>query len=228
MNTLRMIIIAQLLIAMTGQKVIANEQKRWDFQVFLEDKPIGYHQFSLQDNIVQSTAEFNIKFLFFNAYQYKHHNREVWESGCLREIQSETVDNGEQYSVDGYVDNNQFYLSTRVDRTELDGCVRSFAYWDPQLIDAPKLLNTQTGEYQQAILEHAGSTEFTRDSGMTITATRYVLRVAESEIELWYGPDNDWLALNSRIKGGRKLRYVRQASHRTVTSDENLVSRNKP
>ena len=40
-------------------------------------------------------------------------------------------------------------------------------------------------------------------------ARRLVLEGPELRIDLWYSPDDDWLALESASKGGRKLRYVR-------------------
>jgi hypothetical protein len=203
---------------------LASDQGDWYFQVFLDDKPIGYHHFTLNDNRLQSTAEFNVKILFINAYHYKHNNRELWDGNCLAEIHSETIDNGEQYSVNGATVNNHFRVSTQDSKTTLTGCVRTFAYWDPELLDTPYLLNTQTGEYQEVNLEQAGNEEFSL-YGKTVQASRYVLKTDDGDIELWYGPEGEWIALNSTTKGGRILRYVRRFSDELTKSNKQADNR---
>ena len=36
---------------------------------------------------------------------------------------------------------------------------------------------------------------------------RYRLAAGALNLDLWYSTDNEWLALESEVKGGRKLRY---------------------
>jgi len=99
-------------------------------------------------------------------------------------------------------------VTTRTGRVELGECVRSFAYWNPELLKADRLLNSQTGDSEAATLTLEADTTLTTGSG-GVPAKRYLLRGEKFRIELWYSPDGDWLALESATKGGRKLRYVR-------------------
>ena len=47
--------------------------KEWLFDVYLDQSKIGEHQFKLSDaGVLTSTAKFNVKVLFINAYQYDH------------------------------------------------------------------------------------------------------------------------------------------------------------
>lgn len=189
----------------------AGEQE-WRFDVYLEDKPIGRQSFRLTDDGKQQRmlieASFDVKILFFTAYSYRHRNEELWEDGCLKRIRSTTDDNGESFRVDGEDNGAGFVVTTKSGRTELGGCVRSFAYWNPELLDAERLLNSQTGEYEAANLTLEADKVLTT-AGKALPATRYLLRGDKFRIELWYSPGGDWIALESASKGGRKLRYVR-------------------
>jgi len=46
--------------------------------------------------------------------------------------------------------------------------------------------------------------------GEPVAAYRYRLSGEDLKIDLWYSPDNHWLALESTLEGGRKLRYRMQ------------------
>ena len=41
-------------------------------------------------------------------------------------------------------------------------------------------------------------------------AQRYALETRDFRIDLWYSPGKEWLALESRTDGGRKIRYLIQ------------------
>jgi hypothetical protein len=178
------------------------DDREWRFDVYLEDKPIGQQSFRLIDEGTRQRviieASFDVKFLFFTAYSYRHQNEELWEDGCLKRIRSSTDDNGESFRLDGEDRGANFVTTTKSRRTELGDCVRSFAYWNPELLEADRLLNSQTGEYEAATLTLQAD-----------EAKHYLLRGDKFRIELWYSPDGDWIALESASKGGRKLRYVR-------------------
>ena len=75
-------------------------------------------------------------------------------------------------------------------------------------LQAPKLLNPQTGEYEDVTVRVLGDVTL-EVRGVPRPARRYVAEGPKLRIDLWYSPDNDWLALESASKGGRTLRYVR-------------------
>jgi hypothetical protein len=227
MHLERLFMFAALLLGVWLPPAMAGEQGNWYFRVYLDDKPIGYHEFNVANGVVESRAVFNVKVLFFNAYSYQHNNRERWQEGCLVQIKSETSDNGDEYSVTGTVDENSFLVSTQTGEAELHGCVRSFAYWNPALLDVPALLNTQTGEYQNVALDIDDNTEFSF-KGRTIPAKRYTLRVEGREIEIWYGLSGEWLALNAKTESGRTLRYVREPAEEMVQLQTNTDKRGMP
>ena len=191
----------------------ANQAREWRFTVFLDNKEIGYHHFSLKQfgrrQRLDSEARFKVKFLLFDAYRYEHNNVEWWQGDCLAGIQSRTNDNGETFSVQGGIARDRFTVETGLDDKSLPPCVVSFAYWDPALLARPRLLNAQTGEYVEVTVAPMGPDTLTV-RGEPVAAYRYRLSGEDLKIDLWYSPDNHWLALESTLEGGRKLRYRMQ------------------
>ena len=87
------------------------------------------------------------------------------------------------------------------------GCVKTFAYWNPDILDEPELLNSQTGELLQVDIEPVAN-ETVTVRGEQVPARRYRLLAKNMELDIWYSQDQGrWLALESTVKGGRKLRY---------------------
>lgn len=190
------------------------DTREWSFRVYLDNSEIGSHTFTVTDfggdREITTEAEFDVKFLFFTAYEYRHKNKERWGDGCLETIESETDANGDLYSLIGSVTDEAFVMSKALDdardEVTLPGCVTTFAYWDPRFLEEPRLLNTQTGDYVSVVSELIGEDVLTV-RGDAIPTYRYRLTGQDLEIELWYSQDDEWLALESVTDGGRRLRY---------------------
>ncbi len=190
----------------------AANNDNWRFQVLLDGKPIGQHNFALTHNNgqtqVSNNARFAVKFLGFNAYTYQHNNTEVWQNNCLSRMQANTNDNGEQLVVKAQRNSNALSVNTgKMDKT-LNGCLRSFAYWNLAYMKSPQLLNSQTGELVTTRLQPMG-TEIITASGQSVPAQRYRLTGKDIQVDLWYSAQNRWLGLES-LKDGRRIRYVLQ------------------
>lgn len=210
----RLVAIAVIVGSIMWLPHIASAQgatQTWNFQVFLDDKPIGYHRFELRQQgelrELRSTARFNVKVLFINAYQYLHDATESWRGDCLQSLTASTDDNGKQLHVSAVAQGNEFNVSNRQHRYALSGCVMSFAYWNPVMLQQSRLLNAQTGEYDQVTIKVVGE-ESLQVCGTAQTAKHYRLTGSKLSIDLWYSPAGDWLALESTTESGRRLRYV--------------------
>lgn len=196
---------------------VSENAREWNFKVFLDDKEIGYHNFRLEQDgaseQVRSQAEFKVKFLFFTAYQYQHENSEIYRDNCLLEINSQTDANGKDFEVDGNRVEDGFQIEAnavqnRIVPTSRDACIKTFAYWDPSFLKEDKLLNSQTGELLDVKVENLARETLTV-RGQAIETQRYRLLAKNVEVDVWYSEsDRSWLALESTVKGGRKLRYV--------------------
>ena len=185
--------------------------RNWRFRVYLDDKEIGSHTFSVQkstDQIeVTSSARFDVKVLFINAYQYRHEAKEIWRDDCLTDLSALTDDNGTQLSVKAVQSTVGLNVSTEKKKFNLSGCVMSFAYWNPEILQQTRLLNAQTGEYEQITIQSLASTVL-QVAGKAQTAQQFTLIGKKLKIDLWYAPDGTWLALESMTEQGARLRYV--------------------
>lgn len=195
----------------SGDTSAYSDPREWNFEVFLNDDSIGYHNFHLnpQDDgyRLRTEAEFEVDFLFFTAYRYQHENVEVWEDGCLQQIESRTNDNGDEFRVVGNRESNEFDLTATGDSESLDSdCVHTFAYWNLDKLKAGRLLNAQTGEYVPVSVERVGR-ENIRIKGQDIAADRYKVDAADMDLDVWYTPEGDWVKLTSNVRKGRQLRY---------------------
>jgi hypothetical protein len=185
--------------------------KNWNFKVYLDDKEIGFHNFSMvhkeQHKEIYSSARFDVKFLFINAYSYKHDNVELWHGKCLNSINAVTDDNGDLYNVSGKADDDTFVVNTSEKQNKYLPCIKTFAYWDPEFLKETTLLNSQTGEMIKVDSEFIGN-ETLRHNGEEVVARHYRLHGKDLQIDLWYSVDDHWLALESLTESGRVVRYA--------------------
>jgi hypothetical protein len=199
-----------LLLLALGITPAQAETRAWNFRVFLDEREIGYHHFTLRgqepERELKSEARFNVELLFFTAYRYAHDATERWRGNCLADLKAQTDDNGQRYRLEAARVGERLVVARNQGRVDLQGCVMTFAYWNPQMLSQGRLLNAQTGEYVDVTVTPIGE-ETLRVRGQRVTARRYALRGPNLAIDLWYSPTNDWLALESTTDGGRRLRY---------------------
>ena len=197
---------------MLTSAAIADDHQEYQFRVLLDGKKIGTHLYTVTDSedgrVVQSDASFDVRFLFFTAYRYRHSNTELWNGDCLQNLSSQTDANGKQVAVSGEAMDDGFVVSLQDEARSLPACVSSFAYWDVDFLDQQRLLNPQTGDYVDVDITAIGETELTLD-GELVSALQYRLTGEGIELDIWYSQDDEWLALQSVAKGGRLLRYER-------------------
>lgn len=169
----------------------------WNFRARLDDKPIGTHRFSLSDDgntrTLLSEARFDVKFLGITAYRYRHNATEHWRGDCLAELNSATDDDGKPTKV-------------QLDAAALPGCAMSFAYWNPRIRNATRLVNAQTGLFESVRIERAGDGVLAV-RGTPTAATRWRITGPAQPIDVWYSAQDEWIGLDSTVAGGRKLSY---------------------
>ena len=188
----------------------AAQTRAWNFEVLLNDSPIGYHRFTLLDRGAEREigieARFDVKILFFSAYRYAHDATERWRGNCLENLTARTTDNGEQFAVDAARSAERLVVTTAKGGDTLAGCVMSFAYWNPELLRQSRLLNAQTGEYEAVKVVALGDENIAL-RGAQVQAKHYRITGPRNPIDLWYSADQQWLALESTVAGGKRLRY---------------------
>ncbi|MEO6928958.1 MAG: DUF6134 family protein [Casimicrobiaceae bacterium] len=207
-------VLAMLALLATLPAFAATDTHReWRFNVALDGRAVGTHVYEVDagdgGRSVRSTARFDVKVLLFDAYTYAHEAREQWQGDCLKSLSSRTDDNGKQLSVEATGSGNRMVVTSGATHVEISGCVMSFAYWNPAILTQKKLLNAQTGEYDDVRIEPLGE-ETIAVRGVPVQARRYALHAPEFRIDVWYAADGNWVQLESLTKGGRMLHYSLQ------------------
>ncbi|MEM7277294.1 MAG: DUF6134 family protein [Pseudomonadota bacterium] len=205
------IVFGLTLTVLSFSTAAARVLEQWEFDVYLNDSKVGQHYYEIaEDNgaaLIKTHAKFKVKLLFITAFKYAHENTERWQGDCLTQIQSKTNSNGKRLTVAGSASETAFTLQTADGAGELPGCVRSFAYWDLDLLQAEQLLNPQSGEYVDVDLSYKG-VEMIDVGGEPVQAERYQLIAGDQDISLWYDEGGRWLGLEAQLKKSRVLRYV--------------------
>lgn len=189
-------------------------QGEWYFRVLLDDMEIGHHRFLVTKRgayeQVISEASYDVRLLFIPVYRYRHSSLETWKDNCLVEIQSQTDDNGNQQFINGSFQARMLHLTTKQGETRLQGCVKTFAYWDPAILKASRLLNTQTGQYTTVDTRFIAN-ETLMINGKKVASRHYQLLMEKFTIDLWYARnDNRWLRLESTTQSGASIKYELQ------------------
>jgi hypothetical protein len=198
------------LVLSSPAPAFANQSDRLEFKVFLNDKEVGKHLYTISEadgvRRVRSEANFTYKILFIPAYRYEHSNSEQWVDDCLLDFNARTNANGKDIQASGELGESGFTVRNADGRMELPECVMSFAYWNPDFLDQPRLLNPQTGEYVEVSVEELEQ-EVLDVRGELVPALKYRLTAYEVDLTLWYSEKDQWLALESIAKGGHVIRY---------------------
>ncbi len=186
--------------------------KEWAFDVYLDKSKIGQHIFKLSEsNELTSTAKFNVKVLFVNAYQYDHRAVEQWQGDCLSTLESHTLENKVESNIKAKLSGQEFSVDDGKVKQKLPVCTMTFAYWNPKIIQQAKLLNPQNGEWLDTKLTNLG-TETIDVKNKKVEANHYKLDASlngksKLKIELWYSANNEWLALKSITPEGYTINY---------------------
>jgi hypothetical protein len=185
------------------------EARAWNFRVLLDDREIGRHTYTLLDRgderELRSEASFDVRVLLVSAYRYRHEAAERWRGNCLQSLVSRTDTNGQREELMAAAHGGRLVVERPDGRDEHEGCVMSFAYWNPEILQASRLLNSQTGELLPVTVAAQGE-ELVAVRGRQVRAERHRITAPELTIDLWFAGEQ-WVALEAPAKGGRRLRY---------------------
>lgn len=197
------------LLLMAGPTASLAGTGAWDFRVLLDGREVGRHQFTLavegQERELRSDAQFAVRVLFIDAYRYLHEAVERWNGDCLQSLDALTETNGRREIVSATMQEGRLAVVRPEGRELHEGCVMSFAYWNPEILKARRLLNSQTGELMPVTITGQGE-ETLIVRGEPRTATRHRISAKKLQIDLWYA-NGHWIALEALAPGGRRLRY---------------------
>jgi len=183
----------------------------WDFNVYLNNDLIGDHRFVVSENesekSVVISANFDVRVLFFSAYNYQHDNIETWQGQCVKKVSSFTDDNGDISKLLAEKTDNHLIVNVNEEITiKTQPCIKTFAYWDPSILKEKYLFNSQTGEYMPVEIKDMGI-DVIKSKNSPVESRRYQIISSEFTIDLWYSQEGQWLSLYSTTKDGHLLEY---------------------
>ncbi|MFZ9120119.1 MAG: DUF6134 family protein [Methylophilaceae bacterium] len=189
--------------------------KEFNFKVLLNDKDIGHHRFSVEDQTINSDAAFDVKLWIIPAYKYRHKATETNLNGCLTSLQSETQDGADNFALKTIEATPNFKILVNQKEITHASCMQTFRYWDINFTQQKTAINPQDGKLFTLNFTHDG-TEPINSLGKSIRANKYTLKALGDQdekfhIELWYHPETQaWLQLKSYVKDDNVLTYVLQ------------------
>lgn len=113
----------------------------------------------------------------------------MWHDSCLQSLKSDTDSNGKPQRVDA----------------RYDACAMTFAYWNPDILRAHQLINSQTGVATPVNIRDLG-TATVDIHGKPQPAQRYQIAGPQVSIDVWYQA-GEWVALDADTEGGHRLHY---------------------
>jgi len=185
-----------------------------NFQVQLNDKDVGFHEFDIQDDRVKSKAQFDVKLWFIPAYKYRHTATEVYKDNCLVQLESETQDGGDFFELSSLTPDSTFF-KIKVNDKEFNhpACSQTFRYWDVKFTEQSLAINPQDGEMFKLSFSKDEDEEVKTKTNIFL-AKKYTLRAINDQgekfhIELWYEQNSKkWIKLKSYLKDDNVITYI--------------------
>jgi hypothetical protein len=184
-----------------------------NFQVQLNDKDIGFHEFNVQNDTISNKAQFDVKLWFIPAYKYRHTATEVYKDNCLVQLQSETQDGADFFELSSLADSAFFKIKVNDKDYNHPACSQTFRYWDIQFTEQSLAINPQDGEIFKLSFSKDEDEEVKTKTNMFL-ANKYTLRAINDQdekfhIELWYEQNSKkWIKLKSYLKDDNVITYV--------------------
>jgi len=184
-----------------------------NFQVQLNDKDIGFHEFNVQNDTISNKAQFDVKLWFIPAYKYRHTATEVYKDNCLIQLESETQDGADFFELSSLADSAFFKIKVNDKDYNHPACSQTFRYWDLQFTEQNLAINPQDGEIFKLSFSKDVDEEVKTKTN-TFLANKYILRATNDQdekfhIELWYEQNSKkWIKLKSYLKDDNVITYI--------------------
>ena len=199
-----LILMLQVSVA-SGAAVVKTVAEDFNFKIFINDKEAGSHSFRLQQQgenlLVSSRMDLEFKVFKVRQVKYNHRADEVWQGGCLVSLKSETRKQDKPAYVNASLDSTGLVVVNEKGAETIEGCARSFAYWNPALLNADYLLNSESGKYLPV--------EISRRVVQPGNITHMTIAGPKADIRLQYDSAGNWLSLESDLQFGNVIRYQR-------------------
>jgi hypothetical protein len=180
---------------------ITLSQETYNFNILINNKSVGYYQAEINeidDRVeVKTSILIKIRFLFIPLFNLTNTSSEQWADSCLESIHSLTTYGPRESLVKGNKINDKFIVTTNrrgeINEFSYDGCTRSLAFWDSQLLQSNELLNPFNGRNEESSYEINIDpvNELIMENLLNLNGTKYILR---------YDQDGRWIGLSGEVR----------------------------
>ena len=182
------------------------------FNILRNGNNFGQHRLFFekeQDGTTFVDVEIEMKFSLgpINLFRYEHRNSEMWQGDKIVALDSETYDDGDQYQVQAEWNKEGVDIIAQQNQYNAPASIYSTNYWNPVILKADQLLNSQKGILEDINVTSLG-TELFNVQGQDIEARKYQIE-ASIPIDIWYDLKTDqWVGLAFQVRGS-DIRYER-------------------
>ena len=180
------------------------------FSVWRSGSEIGQHRVTFaRDNdalTIRSTLDLTVKLLGITVYTYKYQSNELWRDGMLVGLDATQDDNGTPSTVKAERSGGKLDVTGPAGHETVTGSILPSTHWNPQTIEASRLINTLDGKIDTVKLVPEGVESVSVGSG-TVQATHYRY-TGDIQAESWYDAAGHWVKLRFPGKDGTFIDYV--------------------
>jgi hypothetical protein len=181
------------------------------FRALWRDSAVGEHhvRFLMEGDrlTVDTHVDIAVRVLFFNVFRLKHEAREIWRSGRLVSLTSETDRDGTRLRVAGNAVENGFRI-VGDDGPFLASAhlLTSNSLWDRRIVNESRLIDVQYGSEIGLVAKPLGQEQVDTPQG-TVRASRYQMITPHYAGSVFYDDDQRWVKALIELKG-ETLEYV--------------------
>ncbi len=179
------------------------------FEVYRNGDRFGTHAVSFRESgdelEVETDIDLRVGLGPVTFFRYRHDAREVWRDGQLVSLNSQTLKDGRNLSLN--------VASNGAEALDIEGEAGVSAaplgsvptsYWNMALIERTEMLNTETGELMPISVRELGA-ENVEAGGETVRATRYRIDGGPIPLDILYDDDQRWVGLAFTARGSEVI-----------------------
>ncbi|MBV9843005.1 MAG: hypothetical protein JOY99_15985 [Sphingomonadaceae bacterium] len=184
---------------------------RLGFDVLLKGSKLGTHVLTFEprgDGLsVHVAVDLVYKLAGITFYHYKHRATETWSGDQVVGLDATTDDNGTAYQVAVRRDASGLVVTgNKTPRYVAPADAMPATHWNRRELEGP-WINTETGAIARPKITPLGVDTIPTANGTT--RARHFALTGDVQMDMWYD-DARWAGI-AFSKGGRDVRYVRQA-----------------
>lgn len=165
------------------------------YEVFRNDKRIGFHQMQFTRNDgevrVDIHIELDVRLGFIPLFSYTHQNTEIWRDGVLQSLNSKTDNNGKPAFAELMLEEGNYLGRGSRYKGNLVSPIMSTSYFNPNFVRQQSLISSQDGRLLEVEVAYLGQ-EQVPDIAGPVEAHRFRL-TGDLKIDIWYTVDGRWV-----------------------------------